>query len=75
MSVHPDHNTHCLLGEIDTGSLFLSTEQPVSDVQLLISTLIQLPLIIAQPLSVMLVSHCGEYPCECKKYIRGKFAR
>ena len=23
--------------------------------------------------SVMLVSHCGEYPCECKKYI-GLFA-
>ena len=24
---------------------------------------------------VMLVSRCGEYPCECKKDIRGKFAR
>ena len=24
----------------------------------------------------MLLSHCGEYPCECKKIdIRGKFAR
>ena len=52
MSVHPDHNKHCLQGVIDTGPFFLSTEQPVCDVQLLTSTLLHLPLIIAQTLSV-----------------------